>query len=177
MHDPSRLLTDWNSIAGSPNSVGETNNCYAFATNTQTGTSQHRCPQPGRGSGEQCQQWQTDYANGPALLTECVKRDGLLWNGQSMTCPTNMELVALALFPTGTSGYYDYHWFRRDTGGWSQEAGCGGPATNMDLYTSPATPISDPPWATATRAGYTVPVGYFCVCSSATEGAGHSVIL
>lgn len=113
------------------------------------------------------------------MVRECARRDGLLWNDESTTCPSNMDLVALVMMPNSArTGYYDYHWFRKDTGGtWSQKAGCGGPATNKDLNTNPQTAISDPPWATAARANYTVPVGYFCVCSSATDGAGHSVIL
>jgi hypothetical protein len=169
----------WNDTTGGDNSVVNMNNCYNFATNTQTGTSEHICAEPGRASGEDCV-WKSNMANGPTLLRECVRRDGLLWMDQTAECPPNMDLLALAVtqFEPRAGGYQDYHFMRKDSGGnWSQKVGCGrfALATNEDLHTNPGTLITDP-WATFSRGGYSVRVGYFCACSSATEGAGHSVI-
>ena len=160
------------------------NNCYNYATNTETGVkSAGQCAQPGVGSGRACD-WIHDEAGGIQKLVECVKRDGLV-AVPSASCPNPyMDLLVLVTRPWNSYywTYGDYHWLRQDhdpvTGQpttWSQKVACGGDATNMDERVTPAELITDP-IATATRAGYANFVGYFCACSSSTEGQGHSVV-
>jgi hypothetical protein len=75
-------------------------------------------------------------------------------------------IIALVIDP-GT----DYHWYRKDKNGkWTHKPG-GTAATNLD---NSGNPITDP--ETANRGGYTDFCGYFCICSSATEGSGHETI-
>jgi hypothetical protein len=69
----------------------------------------------------------------------------------------------------------DYHWYRLDRNGmWTHKPG-GTQATNLD---NSGNPISSP--ETADRCGgwlcYTEFCGYFCSCSSSTEGRGRENI-
>jgi hypothetical protein len=83
-----------------------------------------------------------------------------------MGCGDNRDLVALVIAPG-----IDYHWYRRGTDGfWTHKMGPT-PATNLD---NSGHTITNP--ETADRGMYTVFAGYFCACSSSTEGQGHSVI-
>jgi hypothetical protein len=158
--------------------VIQDNNCYSYANNKELGSITGKCAQPGDGSGQACD-WINDLVNGLSKLAECAKRDGLI-AVPTANCPSPfMDLLVLMVQDADTyyNTWHDYHWLRRDATGpyWSQKLSCGGAVTNMDENLDPEQPISDP-IATATRGGYPNFVGYFCTCSSSTEGQGHAVI-
>jgi hypothetical protein len=133
------------------------NNCYNYANNRRTDT----FAQPGRAHGItltvanlNC----NDVAN--AAVADGLDRTA------GAGCPACQTTVALVIYPG-----HDYHWYRRDANGlWTHKPG-GTQATNLD---SSGHPITNP--ETADRGNYTVFCGYFCICSSKTEGSGHEDI-
>jgi hypothetical protein len=136
------------------------NNCYNYATNTRTDSFAQPGYSSGGGGAGQCSSPFT-----AACITEKATADGLIPSSGPNQCDFDQETVASAVF----SG--DYHWYRLDTNGlWTHKPG-NGLATNLD---NSGNPITDP--ATADRGPYTTFVGYFCTCSSNTEGQGHAVI-
>ncbi|MEN6331997.1 MAG: hypothetical protein ABFD57_08420 [Smithella sp.] len=136
------------------------NNCYNYGNNKRTDT----FAQPGRRSG--------DYPNPMACadVAAAAVNDGVLRLPASGVCPNKEDKIALVVDP-GT----DYHWYRLGTDGmWSHKPG-GTQATNLDAS---GNPISNP--ETADRCSgwlcYTDFCGYFCSCSSSSQGQGHENI-
>lgn len=153
---PSYNPSYWNNDS----TVRLNNNCYNYGNNKRTDT----FAQPGKRSG--------DYPNPMtcADVSAAAISDGIEALPGSGTCPDTQDKVALVVDP-GT----DYHWYRRDANGmWTHKPG-GTQATNLD---NSGNPISNP--ETADRCGgylcYTDFCGYFCSCSSDTEGSGHEDI-
>lgn len=135
------------------------NNCYNYANNRKTDT----FAQPGRASGEFCDSWE---CLGVSEIRRYSLNDGLIETNLAAGCPDNRDLVAMVIAPG-----FDYHWYRRDSNGmWTHKPGRT-PATNLD---NSGLTISNP--ETADRGVYTDFGGYFCSCSSSTQGAGHAVI-
>ena len=152
---PPYVPSFWNNTA----SIQNTNNCYNYATNTRTDT----FAQPGRYSGAWCT---TSGCVNAATISGYTANDGLSPSTASSTCASGMDKVALVIWPG-----FDYHFYRLDSDGkWSHKPGQT-PARNTDnssaLITNPET---------ANRGNYTVFAGYFCTCSSATQGAGGAHI-
>lgn len=140
--------------------VQSNNNCYNYGNNKRTDT----FAQPGRRSG--------DYPNPMACadVAAAAISDGVLALPASGACPDTEDKIALFVDP-GT----DYHWYRLDNNGkWSHKPG-GTQATNLDnsgnIITNPETADKCGGWLC-----YTDFCGYFCSCSSATQGAGHENI-
>ncbi len=140
------------------------NNCYNYSNNVRTDT----FAQPGRASGHVLT-WAD--LNDCTVTADYALADGLDPWPASGACAGDWLLnhhtqLALVLWPG-----WDYHWYRRDANGlWTHKPG-GTQATNLDNLNQP---IVNP--ETADRGGYTVFCGYFCSCSSSTEGAGHEQI-
>ena len=138
------------------------NNCYNYSNNKRTDT----FAQPGRAAGAM-------YTNlsctsvGPAAAADGVdsipatgacNRSWLFWR--------RYDKLALVVAPG-----WDYHWYRQDSNGmWTHKPG-GTQATNLDNL---GNPISNP--ETAARGPYVDFCGYYCSCSSSTEGAGNENI-
>ncbi len=140
--------------------VQHNNNCYNYGNNKKTNT----YAQPGRRSG--------DYPNPMTCgdVSAAAISDGIEALPASGVCPNDQDKVALVVDP-----YMDYHWYRLDSSGmWSHKPG-GTRATNLD---NSGNPISNP--ETADRCGgflcYTDFCGYFCSCSSASQGNGYEDI-
>ena len=132
------------------------NNCYNYANNKRTDT----FAQPGRAAGAMY-----SSLSCPSVAPAAVA-DGLDQLGAAQQCAENHAKLALVVAPG-----HDYHWYRRDADGkWTHKPGRT-PATNLD---NSGNPITNP--ETADRGAYTVFCGYFCSCSSATEGKGHETI-
>jgi len=136
------------------------NNCYNYGNNKRTDT----FAQPGRRSG--------DYPNPMACadVAAAAIADGIEAAPASGVCPDGKDKIALFVDP-GT----DYHWYRLGADGmWTHKPG-GTRATNLD---NSGNPIADP--ESADRCGgwlcYTDFCGYFCSCSSGTQGSGHENI-
>ena len=132
------------------------NNCYNYGNNKRTDT----FAQPGRAAGSQ---WTalTCTAVGAAAVA-----DGIKHAPASGACPDTKCKIALVVAPG-----WDYHWYRLDHNGmWSHKPGAT-QATNRD---NSGNLISNP--ETANRGPYTDFCGYFCSCSSSTEGSGHEKI-
>jgi len=132
------------------------NNCYNYANNKRTDT----FAQPGQAAGSP---WTALTC--PAVDVAAVA-DGIERLPASGACPKKECRIALVVWPGG-----DYHWYRLDTSGrWSHKPG-GTQATDRDnsgnLITNPET---------ADRGHYTDFCGYYCSCSSSTEGQGHENI-
>jgi hypothetical protein len=154
----------WTTPQGDPPSYPfQTNNCYNYATNTAKSTPS----QPGRASGYSCDDdSDPDCLGDWSKISMFARNDGLIPITKTGTCPDNRAKIALALDPND-----DYHWFRKDSNGtWSHKPGTL-PPTNTDWSSQT---ITDP--ETADRGVYTEFGGYFCACSSSTQGQGHSVI-
>lgn len=132
------------------------NNCYNYANNERTDT----FAQPGRAAGAMY------AALACSDVVAAAIADGLEPLPAGGTCDGCHALVALVVAPG-----WDYHWYRRDANGtWTHKPG-GTAATNLD---NAGHPITDP--EIADRGPYTQFCGYFCVCSSTTEGSGHEDI-
>jgi hypothetical protein len=142
--------------------VVQTNNdSYNYATNHRTDTN----AEPGKSSGEYCSDPSTGCMTAAAIANYATN-DGLIPATIRSGCSDNRDMLALAVSP-GTA----YHWYRRDLDGhWSHKMP-GMPATNLD---NSGNIISDVEMAD--RGAFTDFGGYFCACSSSTEGQGHSVI-
>lgn len=135
------------------------NNCYNYSTNRRTDT----FAQPGRSSGESCTEQSCVNA---ANISKFAKNDGLIQTTLSSGCGDGRTLLAMVIAPG-----FDYHWYRRDINGmWTHKPGPT-EATNLD---NSGVTITNP--ETADRGVYTIFGGYFCACSSSSEGNGHSVI-
>jgi hypothetical protein len=150
----------WNdeSVRGA-SGIQANNNCYNYATNRRTDSN----AEPGYASGSYC----VGHHGGCDIepYARFAINDGLIPTTRDVGCPDNRTLVALF----GSEG--DYHWYRRDSNGkWSHKMGYD-PAKNVD---ESGREITDP--ETADRGPYTVFGGYFCVCSSSSEGQGHEII-
>lgn len=134
------------------------NNCYNYSNNKRTDT----FAQPGRASGITLGVSNMNCAD----VTAAAIADGIDALPSSGACPPRCVKIALVIAPG-----FDYHWYRLDADGkWTHKPG-GTPATNLD---NSGHPITNP--ETADRGIYTVFCGYFCICSSATEGQGHENI-
>lgn len=141
----------WNDANG----IQYNNNCYNYGNNKRTDT----FAQPGRAAGAM-------YASitCPAVST-AAQADGVAAMPPG-GCPGSQCQIALVVGPG-----WDYHWYRKDSNGmWSHKPG-GTQATNRDNSNNP---IANP--ETADRGNYTDFCGYFCSCSSSTEGNGHENI-
>jgi len=151
---PSYTPGFWNN---DPN-VRSHNNCYNYSNNKRTDT----FAQPGRASGITLTLANMNCADvAPAAIA-----DGIEAAPSANACPKGCVRIALVIAPG-----WDYHWYRRDADGmWTHKPG-GTPATNLD---NSGNPITNP--ETADRGPYTVFCGYFCICSSSTEGNGHENI-
>ncbi len=137
--------------------VQQHNNCYNYSNNHRTDT----FAQPGNASGECC-----NVVDVPTIA-KYSQADGLISTTLAAGCGDSRELLAMVIAPS----IPDYHWYRRDANGfWTHKPGHT-PATNVD---NSGVTITNP--ETANRGPYTIFGGYFCTCSSATEGAGHAVI-
>jgi hypothetical protein len=141
------------------------NNCYNYGNNNRTDT----FAQPGRRSG--------DYPN-PMVCADVAAAaisDGLEALPASGVCPDDKDKVALFVDPDLPNR--DYHWYRLDNDGmWSHKPG-GGRATNLDqsgnVISNPETADrNNPVW----NLNYTDFCGYFCSCSSRSQGNGHEDI-
>ncbi|MDJ0819037.1 MAG: hypothetical protein QNJ58_22695 [Desulfobacterales bacterium] len=141
------------------------NNCYNYGNNKRTDT----FAQPGRRSG--------DYPN-PMECTEVAAAavsDGLDILPASGVCPD--DKVKVALFVDPDEPQKDYHWYRLDSDGmWSHKPG-GTEATNLDQSGNPITnpetaDRNNPVW----DLNYTDFCGYFCSCSSRSQGNGYEDI-
>lgn len=151
---PSYTPAFWNT-----GSVQPFNNCYNYSTNRRTDT----FAQPGRASGQHCT---SSSCLNAATISEYATNDGLIPTTAAGVCPDNRDKLALVIAPG-----IDYHWYRRDAAGtWTHKPG-GTAATNLD---NSGNVITNP--ETANRGIYTVFAGYFCACSSSTEGSGKSVV-
>jgi hypothetical protein len=110
-----------------------------------------------------------------AAVTEAAQADGLIPIGETEPCPDNRTKIALAIKPMPNPPVLgdadDYHWYRQDLNGrWSHKLGNSIPSErdhNGAFITNPRL---------AARNKHTIFGGYFCTCSSATEGAGHARI-
>jgi len=134
------------------------NNCYNYSNNKRTDT----FAQPGRASGITLGSVNMNCAD----VTPAAVADGIEQAPSSGDCPKCRTRIALVIRPGR-----DYHWYRRDADGmWTHKPGST-PATNLD---NSGNPITNP--ETADRGLYTEFCGYFCICSSKTEGSGHENI-
>jgi hypothetical protein len=133
------------------------NNCYNYSNNKRTDT----FAQPGRASGITLTSANMNCADvAPAAIADGIEA------APSGPCSCCHVRIALVIAPG-----WDYHWYRLDADGmWTHKPGPGA-ATNLDNSNNP---ISNP--ETADRGPYTVFCGYFCVCSSSSEGYGHENI-
>ncbi len=149
---PSYTPTFWNDAG----QVQTKNNCYNYSNNNRTDT----FAQPGKAAGSQ---WTALTC--PAVDVAAVA-DGIERAPASGQCPDKKCKIALVVAPE-----WDYHWYRLDTSGrWSHKPGQT-PATDRDNSNNL---ITDP--ETADRGSYTDFCGYYCSCSSKTEGKGHEKI-
>jgi hypothetical protein len=110
-----------------------------------------------------------------ATLTEAAAADGLIPISETAACPDRRTKIALAIKPMPNPPVLgqldDYHWYRQDVDGrWSHKMGTSVPS-NLDAAMQP---ITNP--RLANRGAHTIFGGYFCTCSSATEGQGHAAI-
>ena len=139
------------------------NNCYNYATNTRTDTG----AQPGKASGTYCVGHGGCSGESAAAY---ATNDGLIPTTLAAGCPDNRALVAVA----GSDG--NFHWYRRDWHPeenryrWSSKDGSS-EATDRDAVGAVITDIE-----AANRGRYTQFTGYFCTCSSSSEGQGHAEI-
>jgi hypothetical protein len=141
-------------------------NCYNYATNKATGT----VANPGKASGDACNPYGDPTCGNLQKLTERAIADGLVPTTKNGVCPGGQSKVALWVWPNE-----GFHWVRQDANGtWSHKNGSQVPS-DRDFSNQP---ILDPELADFDNAQshYTQFGGYFCTCSSATEGAGHAVI-
>jgi hypothetical protein len=136
------------------------NYCYNYATNRRTDS----YAKPGRASGQEVDPLHYDIAS----LTRALQADGLIPTTLAAGCQDNRALIALLLDPGDRA---DYHFLRRDSNGrWSHKNGFS-MATDKDMQNADILNAE-----TAYMFPYREFGGYFCACSSTTQGAGHSVI-
>jgi hypothetical protein len=135
------------------------NSGYNYATNKKTDT----FAQPGRASGESCAGSSCSEAT---VLGKYAANDGLIPVNPEELCADGRARLALATAPGVGS-----RWYRLDSNGkWSYKTATSA-VSNLD---DSGQLIGDP--LTASRGIYSVFGGYFCACSSWSEGQGHSVI-
>ncbi len=136
-----------------------TNSDYNYALNRRTDTN----AQPGRYSGQNCAPGQCGSA--AATLAFYSVNDGLIPTTLAGTCPDFRDKVALVASASRSQ------WYRLDwSGTWSYKPANLAPS-NRDASGALITDLTKINLGTGTSV-----VGYFCACSSATEGAGHSAI-
>jgi hypothetical protein len=137
------------------------NNCYNYSNNKRTDT----FAQPGRRAGAMY-----SSLTCPAVVAAATA-DGVEPWPVSGSCSgdwlfSHHTKLALVVAPG-----WDYHWYRLDSNGmWTHKPG-GTQSTNLD---NSGQVIQNP--ETADRGPYTDFCGYFCSCSSSTEGGGHEDI-
>lgn len=152
---PSYTPSFWND--GS--TVQWNNNCYNYSNNKRTDT----FAQPGRAAGAIYSSLSCPSV-GPAAEADGL--DPLPPSGQCSSWCGAQTKLALVVAPG-----WDYHWYRRDTDGkWTHKPGAT-QATNVD---NSGNNITNP--ETADRGPYTQFCGYYCSCSSSTEGQGRENI-
>lgn len=89
------------------------NNCYNYANDLITNT----FAQPGRGTGQD-----GPYPPSCGGTADAAIRDGLIRLSSPDITPAEGQIVALVV--STTPGFFDYHWYRRDsTGMWSHKPG------------------------------------------------------
>lgn len=126
--------------------VQNKNNCYNYAVNRRTDT----FAIPGRAAGV-TYFWPNEFF-------AAIEADGLVEVGKNASCPAPLSKVAT--FAQLTAFGLNFHWARQDRdGSWS------GKNSN-----DPAVQYGADPEAANAAAGDEV--RYYCVCSSAIEGAG-----
>lgn len=155
---PSYTPSFWNDAG----QIQYNNNCYNYSNNKRTDT----FAQPGRAAGSMYTSLSCPSV-GPA-----ADADGVEPVPASGNCNPwwrfwrREDKLALVVAPG-----WDYHWYRQDRNGmWTHKPG-GTQATNLD---NSGNPISNP--ELADRGPYVNFCGYYCSCSSSTEGAGHENI-
>ncbi|MBN1609999.1 MAG: hypothetical protein JW940_25455 [Polyangiaceae bacterium] len=135
------------------------NNCYNYATNTRTDT----FAQVGRASGEWCNSYEDPACMTSTTIARLAANDGLIPSTATAECPDHRSKVVLFVRP-GFPGPA-YHWYRQDRNGrWSNKYA--GQAVSGQQVDNPELAIGSG-WELG---------GYFCTCSSRTQGAGHAVI-
>jgi choice-of-anchor A domain-containing protein len=132
-----------------------TNNCYNYANNVLL----DHFGDPGRASGEWCNpQEDLSCLNGPQIA-RYAQNDGLVLTTATAICPNHGTKVALFI---KTYMGLDAHWWRQDSDGtWSGKNG----SNDAMKYLDTPDKITDKQL-----------IGYFCTCSSRTQGGGHAVI-
>lgn len=89
------------------------NNCYNYANDLITNT----FAQPGKGSGQQ-----GPYPPSCGETSAAAVRDGLIQLASSNITPAEGQIVALVV--STTPGFFDYHWYRKDSNAmWSHKPG------------------------------------------------------
>ncbi|WP_277761467.1 hypothetical protein [Pseudomonas sp. A34-9] len=133
--------TKWNSS----DAIRLHNNCYNYANDKITNT----FAQPGKGSGQEGPYPPTCPGTGQAAV-----RDGQIVVKNPDVSPAEGQIIALVV--SSTPGFFDYHWYRRDSNGmWSHKPGQT-PAKNTD---NSGRTISNP--ETCDRGPYNLFCGYF----------------
>lgn len=106
------------------------NNCYNYANDKITNT----FAQPGRGSGQE-----GPYPPSCAETGFAAIRDGIVSIPNPDITPAEGQIVALVV--STTPGFFDYHWYRRDSNNmWSHKPG----QTAVRNYDNDGKAISDP---------------------------------
>ncbi len=125
--------------------VLQNNNCYNYGNDTITNT----FAQPGRGTGQMA-----PYPPSCSETSAAAVRDGLKSIPSSDVTPTEGHIAALVV--STTPGFFDYHWYRRDSNGmWSHKPG----HTSVRNTDNAGKPISDP--RTCDRGPYENFCGFF----------------
>jgi hypothetical protein len=138
----------------------DNNYCYNYAANKRTDTK----AQPGRAAGVMCGSPHSGCSAEEAA--RLATADGFIPTTLQVGCADNRALVALFGREEG-----DFHWYRQDRDGtWSHKRGYD-VAKNTDASGHLITDIEN-----FDRGDYPILVGYFCVCSSSSEGQGHENI-
>lgn len=131
----------WNSSEA----VRLSNNCYNYANDKITNT----FAQPGKGSGQE-----GPYPPSCPDTGQAAVRDGQIVVKNPDVTPSDGQIVALVV--SSTPGFFDYHWYRRDSNGmWSHKPGQTA-AKNTD---NSGSTISSP--ETCDRGPYNFFCGYF----------------
>jgi hypothetical protein len=150
------------------------NACYDYANNRARPAGGWPAV-PGQNAGFSLTPANTNVEN----VTEAALADGLTLSSETGVCPERRTKIALAIKPAGPpppppaipTDLADYHWYRQDANGlWSHKMGTSAPST-LDAH---GAVITNP--RLAARGKHSIFGGYFCTCSSSSEGQGHAVI-
>lgn len=132
--------------------VLRSNNCYNYGNDKITNT----FAQPGRGSGQE-----GPYPPSCAGTSSAAVRDGLISTPNPDISPVDGHIVALVV--STTPGFFDYHWYRRDSSNmWSHKPG----QTAVRNTDNSGKAISDP--RTCDRGPYNNFCGFFNAITSKT---------